>query len=389
MSTAVGGSEIPILWNGRRAVAWSPSRLSVRQFGLSSPTIRATERAVAAATRASASLPHEWEAIARLILRTEGAASSMIEGVRSGIVDLAVADLDAAAPRSIVVDERANSDTILVHNNIATIDLALNESVVCRPLSTDQLLEWHRVLMANSGLPGHMVGAFRTEQGWIGGTSPLDAAFVPPPPNLVTELVQDMVEFVNRSSHGLDAIAVAAAAHAQFEIIHPFADGNGRIGRVLLLWVLQRKLRIQHPPPLSVVIERQRAGYLAGLTQFRLGSHDPWIRWMADVVETAANNTIIILERLAAIRVNWEGRIGDVRRDATAHSLLEAIFRHPVIDAKTAAAVAGVSERAARTALAQLAVLGIVEPHTTPRHRPGRPSSLWVSKDVVRALRSP
>ena len=137
------------------------------------------------------------------------------------------------------------------------------------------------------GLPRHLVGAYRAEQSWVGGTSPRDAAFVPPPPELVHGLMEDLVAFANDDS--LDPVTQAAVLHAQFEIIHPFGDGNGRIGRVLIGWLLARRLGIALPPPVSVLIARDPGGYLAGLTLFRLGQLDPWVEWLAAALERSSD----------------------------------------------------------------------------------------------------
>jgi len=93
--------------------------------------------------------------------------------------------------------------------------------------------------MASSPLPDRYIGRFRNEQGWIGGTSPLDAAFVPPPPEMVPRLVEDLVTFISRTD--LPAVVQSAVSHAQFETIHPFGDGNGRIGRILVSWILRHR----------------------------------------------------------------------------------------------------------------------------------------------------
>src|SRR5438445_500042 len=124
-------------------------------------------------------------------------------------------------------------------------------------------------------------GRLRWVQGGFGDTTPLDAALVPPPPGEIHGLMGDLVAFVNRDD--LDPVTQAAVAHAQFEVIHPYVDGNGRVGRVLVVWLLTRRLRLVSPPPVSVRIALDRGGYLSGLTRFRLGEVDPWIAWFADV----------------------------------------------------------------------------------------------------------
>ena len=145
--------------------------------------------------------------------------------------------------------------------------------------------------MRNSGLSAELVGSFRPRVGWVGGSSPLDAAYVPPPPGEIPELVDDLLGFAD-SGAGLDPVSHAAILHAQFEAIHPYADGNGRLGRVLVTRALRRAdLTRRTTVPVSVAIARDPGGYLSGLAQFEQGHAGPWIRWFAEVAERAAAAT--------------------------------------------------------------------------------------------------
>ena len=127
-----------------------------------------------------------------------------------------------------------------------------------------------------SGLPECQIGSFRDEIGWIGGTSPLNAVAVLPPPELIEPLTNDLITFANRKD--VDPVAQAAVAHAQFESIHPYADGNGRVGRILIAWLLIRRLCLRvPPPPVSVAIAADTGGYLSGLALYRLGQLDPYV----------------------------------------------------------------------------------------------------------------
>jgi Fic family protein len=121
--------------------------------------------------------------------------------------------------------------------NLAAVGEALEEAHT-GPRTVGSLRRWHRTLMTGSPTPSRLVGVVRDEQGWIGGTSPLDAHVVTPRPEHVPDLLDDLVAYVNRTD--VDPVSQAAIAHAQFELIHPFADGNGRVGRVLIAWVLVR-----------------------------------------------------------------------------------------------------------------------------------------------------
>jgi len=234
------GREVVIDWHGRRAHAWVPGPLAKSSLVLSEPTVRRTEQAAASARRVTDALPPGWAPLARLLLRTEGVASSSIEGIRAPLSDVAAAEVDPSS------GEAAG----WVANNLAVVTAA---AAVGRAelLTTERVQDWHGRLMEgpHGWLPPEMVGAFRTVQGWIGGTSPLDAVLMTPPPEFVPDLMDDLLAYVNRDD--VDAVTQAAVAHAQFESIHPYADGNGRIGRVLVAWILVRRLELAVPPPVS------------------------------------------------------------------------------------------------------------------------------------------
>ena len=367
----MAGREVPVDWNGRRVRAWLPDALTDREIALREPTIRRTEQAAAAARHMTDRLPAGWEPLARLLLRAEGVASSYIEGVRAPLPEVVAAEIDPT------VGEAAD----WVANNLAVVAEATSRYDA--GMSIELLHGWHRRLMQgpHAWLDPGMVGEFRTEQGWIGGTSPLDAALVTAPPAAVPGLMADLVGYLERPD--VDPVTQAAVAHAQFECIHPYGDGNGRIGRVLVGWVLVRRLGLTVPPPVSVPIAVDRGAYLAGLTQFRLGDADPWVRWFADVVTRASEATVTLFDRVLALREQWRERTGDVRSDSAAHRIVDLLPQHPVLSAATVADQIGVSERAARSALTALAERGVVEPFAPAHSPPGRPRRWWVAPELL------
>ena len=259
-------------------------------------------------------------------------------------------------------------------------------------LSVDLLCGWHRTVMTGSPTPGRYVGVVRDEQGWIGGTSPLDAALVTPPPDRLPELLNDLVDFVNRDD--LDPVAQAAFAHAQFELVHPFGDGNGRVGRVLVSWLLARRMHLVTPPPVSIRIAADRSGYLAGLTMFRLGMHDPWVRWFAEAVLGSGRAQRALVQRVADLRGQWRARLAAPRRgrvlrsDASAWTLLDLLPRQLALTATFVAEQTGQTPRAAANALHALVEAGILVEHRVAgaqgrsRGR-GRPAVLYVSPDLL------
>jgi Fic family protein len=300
-------------------------------------------------------------------------ASSFIEGVRSPLVDVAAAEVGGAS------GDTAN----YVADNLGAVVDALGTAE--RPLRLEDLLLWHRRLMGSrGGLPDALVGALRKEQSWIGGPTPLDAAFVPPPPELVPALMADLVAFANTSA--LDPVTQAAVLHAQFETIHPFGDGNGRIGRVLIGWVLAHRLGVALPPPVSVLIARDPGGYLAGMTLYRLGRLDAWIEWLAQALVRSSAAAADLLARSETLLDAWRRRLEGVRADASARRILEVLAERPVLSAAVVAARLGVSARAGQAALGVLAEHDIVQRYRADdagAGGPGRPTQYWVASELV------
>ncbi|MGZ4592094.1 MAG: Fic family protein, partial [Actinomycetes bacterium] len=212
------GVEVPVIWRGRRVRAFVPTLLADRDLTLSAATVERTATAVADVSHSAAALPADYAPLARLLLRAEGIASSYIEGVSAPVVDVVLAE---TAPGG------GHTPAAWVAANLAAVGEAI-ASAGSQPLSVELLSQWHRTLMAGSPTPARYVGAIRDEQGWIGGTSPLDANLVTPPASSLPILLEDLVAYANRTD--VDPITQAAVGHAQFEIIHPFADGNGRVG---------------------------------------------------------------------------------------------------------------------------------------------------------------
>jgi Fic family protein len=363
----MAGHELAIEWNGRPARAWLPDPLSARPLNLPVEVVRSTERAAAAVVRVGDRLPSGYEPLARLLLRAEGIASSNIEGLRAPVAQVAAAELDeAAAPR----------EAALVAGNLAVVGDALEHAGSTRLLTIKTIHAWHRRLMQESGLPPHLIGAFRDAQGWIGGRGPQDAVYVPPPAPAVPALMDDLVAFVN--AYDADAVTQAAVGHAQFETIHPYGDGNGRIGRLLVLWTLRRRLAVAVPPPTSVVIARDPGGYLSGLHWFRTGEDARWVTWFADVVSGSARAALEWADELDALMADWHARLGDLRADAAARKIAAA----------TVARLVDVSDTAARTAIEQLHARGIVEPYAVPARGPGRPRTWWFAKELADLVRA-
>lgn len=368
------GIEVPIVWRGHRVRAFVPALLVDRSLELDAATAARTATAIAEVAHGAAALPEDYAPLARLLLRAEGVASSYIEGVRAPVVDVVLAERTGGATAAGWV----------AANLAATTDAVESAD---RRLSLIRLCAWHRTLMAGAPTPGRYVGRLREQQGWIGGTSPLDAHLVTPPPDRLRPLIADLVRYANRTD--VDPVAQAAVVHAQFELIHPFADGNGRVGRILVAWLLTRRLRLLTPPAVSSAIAADVGGYPAGLTQFRLGAHGPWIRWFADAVAGASRAQEALVAEVATLRERWvsaleasDGRA--LRRDASAWAVLDLLPRHVVLTARVVAQELGQTPKAALDALRTLTAAGVLTAYgTEPSSGRGRPAALYVSTELL------
>ena len=253
--------------------AYVPDLLTGRKILLDGDTaadIADAERAIAVLD-AQASTLIDTEALARILLRAECVASSRIEGLEVGARRL------LRVEAAIELGEQPTDVTAIeVLGNINAMASAIQTVTPGTLVTIDLLLEFHRRLMRDTRL-GAQAGHIRTEQNWIGGSdyNPCSAAFIPPPPEYVGDLLDDLCSFCNNDT--LPAVAQAAIAHAQFETIHPFADGNGRTGRALVHFVLRRRgLATRVLPPISLVLATWANDYVAGLgaTRYRAGLVD-------------------------------------------------------------------------------------------------------------------
>jgi len=366
----VAGTWTEFQWRDRAARAWMPDPLATREFTFSEATVRAAEQATAALAASNLELPANWEPLARLLLRTEGIASSSIEGVNAPLVEIATAELG-----------ESTTDAAWIADNLAAVTDALDSSGA---LSTNDLHAWHRRLMQHSRLDPAMVGAFRTAPSWIGGSSPLDAAFVPPPADAVPELMEELVTYAN-ADH-FDPVTQAALVHAQFETIHPYGDGNGRLGRILIGWVLMRRGVVDKlPPPISVLIARDPGGYISGLHLFREDTADTWVRWFAGVASAAAHQSNEMVSRVNKILSLWQDEVADLRGDAAAKRLIPYLPQSPVVTSALVADLLGVSDRAARTALQILAERNIITHVSIEHSRRGRPPEHFAATALLDA----
>ena len=338
---------------------------------------RAAE-AVAAATAAlrdleAAGAGHDLETLAAPLLRSEALGSSFIEGLRASNKRLALA---AYEPLAADVTARA------VLGNVRAMERAVEIGTARNRFRIDDLIDIHRTLLEGTSEERYG-GVVRTEQNWIGGRglSPADATFVPPPEDRVPGLLDDLVAFINLDD--LPAIAQAAIAHAQFETIHPFGDGNGRAGRCLIHVILRRRgLTPLFVPPVSVVLATNARRYIAGLVDFREGRIDDWIGGFADATKSAVDAAKRLWEQIDSLLAELIERAGSPRTDSVARKIILGLPAQAVVSAETAASRYAVTPTAARAALNRLQEAEVLLPTRVGRRRDRE----WISDELFHLL---
>ncbi|MQA17428.1 MAG: Fic family protein, partial [Pseudonocardiaceae bacterium] len=295
-------------------------------------------------------------------------ASSKIEGLRVSPQQVALAEL---ASTEVSVKSGFTTNAALVANNITALRQAATELAQADVIDIAAVNRLHRAL-----LPTERHQGLRTVQNWIGGNdwNPIDAEFVPPPPERVPALMADLCDYLSGSVHG--PLVQAAMAHAQFETIHPYADGNGRVGRALIHTVLVRRgLTPAALLPISLVFLTRSREYIGGLNSYRhvgapggAAARDRVSKWLSlafDAAVIAAQQAELFSDNIATLTDQWHDRLADYRTsqgrralpraDSAQAKLVEILPELPVATARTTQRALGVSFPAARAALEELA----------------------------------
>jgi Fic family protein len=356
--------------------AYVPDELVGRTFAFSgevSADIADAERAISDLDRSAPALA-STEALARLLLRAESVASSRIEGLEVGPRRLLRAD--AALQQG---DEPMDATAAEVLGNIDAMEYAVHAVDTGAAISQDIILQAHRRLLAHSRL-AEQGGLLRKQQNWIGGNdyNPLNADFVPPPFEMVPGLLEDLCRF--SSTDDLPAVAQAAVAHAQFETIHPFVDGNGRVGRALTQMILRRRGLTQNVmPPVSLILATRTKEYIAGLAAMRYSGKsssasafeglEQWLGTFAGACLRAAKDAGAFQSRITSIQNTWKEQLAPVRSDSAVLRLVERLPGTPVLSAATASQLIGRSLQATLGAIDRLVAAGILFPLRAGRQR--------------------
>ncbi|WP_411733132.1 Fic family protein [Paeniglutamicibacter sp.] len=285
-----------------------------------------------------------------ILLRTESASSSQIEQLSTSARQLALAEIDES--------EKQNALTVI--GNVRAMEAALRLS---ERLDRDSILAMHKELLSHQIDMAEEAGRFREELVWIGGTDtagPLGASFIAAQHSRVVPAIDDLVVFMNRQD--IPALAQIAIAHAQFETIHPFVDGNGRTGRALAQSMLRnKKLSMHATAPISAGILRNTSGYFDALDAYRAGDAAPIIRIFVNASIYAAATGEMLVDSLAAQVDEARTRLQGLRSNSTAWKVLPLLIGQPVINARYLKEQLEINDAVAHRALDILSDRGILQ----------------------------
>lgn len=297
-----------------------------------------------------------------MYVRKEALLSSQIEGTQSSLSDLLLLENDEMP--SIPLDEVAE-----VSNYVAAMEYGLKRLHEGFPLSLRLIRELHEKLLSSGRGSSKQPGEFRTSQNWIGGTRPGNALFVPPPPERVPECMDNLEKFLHQRST-YPVLIRAALAHVQFETIHPFLDGNGRLGRLLITLMLCEDGALQKPLLyLSLHLKTNRSLYYELLQDVRLsGNWEGWLEFFLEGVTTTAMQGVDTARRLIALFEEDRRKIANLKRAAPSALRIHAeLQRNPLRSVPILAKEVGMSQPTVQTAVEHLIRLGVVREVTGRR----------------------
>lgn len=396
--TAVDGAPTRSDRRGGSYTTYRPDLLLDRPLSLAADVAELAWR-VEASVRRLGELPGSrgLEGLARFLLRSEAIASSRIEGLQVSPQQVGLAEVAEEESSSA---ESVNRTAKRVAANISALRQATYELASERHLSINGVVQLQILLLADEP---HLHG-LREVQNWIGGSDyhPLAAEFVPPSSDVVAGLMADLVGYMNGGVHA--PLVQAALAHAQFETIHPFKDGNGRVGRALIHTVLVRRGLTRHAIlPISPVLLTRSQEYVQGLTDYRYSGPptsiqaqegvSQWVRVFLQAVGIAVTQAEAFAARLDDLRAGWEDDVAAKRRehnlretpraDSATSRILATLQEHPVLTTASAMRLFDVSRPAAITALDELAAAGVLA-----KRRLDRRTGAYLAMDVFQLITS-
>jgi Fic family protein len=356
----------------RSIVVSLPPFIADRTVALDSESAAHLEAATSEVAKLDSSYADDLSALGTLLLRTESVASSKIEQIQANVDDYARA----------LHGVRANASAVAM----AAATTALQEMIAAVgpniPIRLSTITAAHAALMHDDPQESASAGELRTVQNWIGGSdySPRGALHIPPPPETVKAYMDDLVAFADRGD--VPALLQAAIAHAQFESIHPFTDGNGRIGRALINAILRRRgTTTRVVVPLASALVARREDYFDALSSFRSGDIAPLVVIFVRSTRIAAAESRITAERFREIPGQWRELTGPVRRGSAAAKLLALLPGTPILSSDDAVALVDAPRSSVFDAIGRLRDAGVLRALTDRRR-----DQIWGAGSILDEL---
>ncbi|PPF79216.1 Fic family protein [Subtercola sp. Z020] len=343
-------------------------------FAVDAGAQTAQDEAVSALATLEADAGPGTRAVSTLLIRTESIASSKIEHVEASMEDFA---------RALAGIRSNASATSMVAASRAYTSL-IDEAGTTGVISLPSILDAHTALLSDDPTEHGYAGRIRDMQNWIGGNdfSPIGAVHVPPHPERVPALFSDLLAFVNRDD--IAVLTQAAIAHAQFESIHPFTDGNGRIGRALIGAILRRRGYTRTTtPPIASALAVDQGAYFGLLDRYRAGDPLPIIQTLARATRISSEEAIRSVGEINHLPAEWRNAV-QARSNSAVTRLLDLLMDHPVISAEQAEDLTGAPTSSVYTALDRLEAAGIL--HQITQRRRNRVWAVTAVLDELDAL---
>jgi len=332
-----------------------PAHIGTLEFTIPAQIAERLEESTRAITSLDASSGSVLNGLSAVLLRTESVASSKIEGIHATVDDYARA----------LHGTRSNASASAMVAASSAMESLVTEVKHGSAITLNSLLRAHRILMSGDVSEATYAGRVRDMQNWIGGSdySPRGALLVPPPPDLLADLMADFLTFVGRTD--LPSLFQATVAHAQFESVHPFTDGNGRIGRALINAILRvRGITSTVVVPIASALVAQRDSYFAALDAYRSGDLEPIVNLFARAALIASEESGVSASHIRELSQQWRTALGRTREGSAPLVLLQHLATQPVLSSNEAERVLGAGSSVAHAAIDRLRNAGIVRPLT-------------------------
>ncbi|OKH80392.1 Fic protein [Mycobacterium sp. ST-F2] len=328
-----------------------PPLIADRTVALDSETAADLEAATSEITKLDSSHADDLSALNTLLLRTESVASSKIEQIQASVDDYARA----------LHGVRANSSAVAMAAATAALEDMIGTVGTAEHIGLSSITSAHAALMRDDPLESSSAGQLRTVQNWIGGSdfSPRGALYIPPPPETVPGYMDDLIAFTRRND--MPALLQAAVAHAQFESIHPFTDGNGRIGRALINAILRRRgATTRVVVPLASALVARREDYFDVLGSYRSGELAPLLGTITRSARIAAAESRTTADRLREIPSAWRELTGPMRAGSAIAKMLALLPGTPIMSSDDAIALVDAPRSSVFDAIGRLRDAGVL-----------------------------